>query len=276
MRLCTLRLDGAETAAVVTDQGIVPVARINSYLGRAWSTDLYALLRQGLTLNLLRDAERTPDALAPESVHFAPLYRHPRKIWGIGLNYKDHAAEQGKPLPEEPVLFIKPSTAVIGPGAAIEIPAWVGRVDHEAELGVVIGRTARRVRANKALDYILGITSVNDVTARDLQKKDGRYTRAKGFDTFAPVGPCIAVGLDGRDLQVRGYVNGDLRQDSRTRELIFTIPELVEYISSVMTLLPGDIISTGTPSGIGPIKPGDQVTIHVEGVGALTNAVTSQ
>jgi 2-keto-4-pentenoate hydratase/2-oxohepta-3-ene-1,7-dioic acid hydratase in catechol pathway len=213
--------------------------------------------------------------ISPEGVGLlAPVT--PSKIVCVGLNYKDHAAEQGKPLPEEPVLFIKPSTAVIGPGAAIEIPEWVGRVDHEAELGVVIGRTARRVRANKALDYILGITSVNDVTARDLQKKDGRYTRAKGFDTFAPVGPCIAVGLDGRDLQVRGYVNGDLRQDSRTRELIFTIPELVEYISSVMTLLPGDIISTGTPSGIGPIKPGDQVTIHVEGVGALTNAVTSQ
>src|SRR5678815_1582851 len=213
--------------------------------------------------------------ISPEGVGLlAPVT--PSKIVCVGLNYKDHAAEQGKPLPEEPGLFIKPSTAVIGPGAAIEIPEWVGRVDHEAELGVVIGRTARRVRANKALDYILGITSVNDVTARDLQKKDGRYTRAKGFDTFAPVGPCIAVGLDGRDLQVRGYVNGDLRQDSRTRELIFTIPELVEYISSVMTLNPGDIISTGTPSGIGPIKPGDQVTIHVEGVGALTNPVVAR
>jgi 2-keto-4-pentenoate hydratase/2-oxohepta-3-ene-1,7-dioic acid hydratase in catechol pathway len=117
---------------------------------------------------------------------------------------------------------------------------------------------------------------VNDVTARVLQNKDGQYTRSKGFDTFCPVGPCIAVGLDGRDLQVRGYVNGGLRQDSRTRELIFTIPEMVEFISSVMTLLPGDIISTGTPSGIGPIKPGDSVTIHVEGVGALTNPVTAR
>ena len=200
----------------------------------------------------------------------------PSKIVCVGLNYRDHAAEQNKPLPPEPLIFIKPSTSVIGPGAAIEAPSWAGRVDHEAELGVVIGRTARGVRANKAYDYILGLIAVNDVTARDLQNKDGQYTRSKGFDTFAPIGPCIAVGLDGRDLQVRGFVNGDLRQNSRTRELIFTVPELVEFISSVMTLLPGDIISTGTPSGIGPIRPGDQVTIHVEGVGALTNPVVAR
>jgi 2-keto-4-pentenoate hydratase/2-oxohepta-3-ene-1,7-dioic acid hydratase in catechol pathway len=128
----------------------------------------------------------------------------------------------------------------------------------------------------QAYEHILGLIAVNDVTARDLQSTDGQYTRSKSFDTFAPIGPCIAAGLDARDLQVRGYVNGDLRQDSRTRELIFTIPELVEFISSVMTLLPGDIISTGTPAGVGPIRPGDQVTIHVEGVGALTNPVVAQ
>ena len=173
-------------------------------------------------------------------------------------------------------LFLKPSTSVIGPGEAIQSPLWAGRVDHEAELGVVIGRTAVNVRATKAHEHILGLICVNDVTARELQKKDVQYTRAKGFDTFAPIGPCIAVGLEGRDLQVRGYVNGDLRQDSRTRELIFTVPELVEFISSVMTLLPGDIISTGTPAGIGPIRPGDSVTIHVEGIGALTNPVVAR
>ena len=136
-----------------------------------------------------------------------------------------------------------------------------------------MGRVTRDVRAAKAYDHILGLIAVNDVTARDLQNKDSQYTRSKGFDTFAPIGPCIAVGLDGRDLQVQAFVNGSVRQNSRTRELIFTIPELVEFISSVMTLLPGDIISTGTPSGIGPIRPGDQVTIHVEGVGSLTNPV---
>jgi 2-keto-4-pentenoate hydratase/2-oxohepta-3-ene-1,7-dioic acid hydratase in catechol pathway len=200
----------------------------------------------------------------------------PSKIVCVGLNYKDHAAEQHKPLPPEPLLFIKPSTSVIGPGAPIEVPLWAGRVDHEAELGVVIKKRTFNVRANRAYEHILGLISVNDVTARELQNKDGQYTRCKGFDTFAPIGPGIAVGLDGRDLQVRGYVNGNLRQNSRTRELIFTIPELVEFISSVMTLLPGDIISTGTPSGIGPIKPGDQVTIHVEGVGALTNPVVAR
>jgi len=200
----------------------------------------------------------------------------PSKIVCVGLNYKDHAVEQDKPLPPEPLLFIKPSTSVIGPGERIELPSWAGRVDHEAELAVVIGRRTSAVKARRASEHILGLTCLNDVTARDLQKKDGQYTRAKGFDTFAPVGPGIAIGLDGRDLQVRGYVNGSLRQDSRSRELIFTIPELVEFISAIMTLLPGDIISTGTPSGIGPIHPGDSVTIHVEGVGALTNPVVAK
>jgi 2-keto-4-pentenoate hydratase/2-oxohepta-3-ene-1,7-dioic acid hydratase in catechol pathway len=200
----------------------------------------------------------------------------PSKLVCVGLNYKDHAAEQQKVPPIEPLLFIKPSTAVIGPGAAIHAPLWAGRIDHEAELGIVIGKPTFKVRARRAVDHILGLTCVNDVTARDLQKKDGQYTRAKGFDTFAPIGPCVAVGLDGRDLQVRGYVNGDLRQDSRTRELIFTIPELIEFISAIMTLVPGDIVSTGTPAGIGPIRPGDSVTVHVEGVGALTNPVIAR
>jgi 2-keto-4-pentenoate hydratase/2-oxohepta-3-ene-1,7-dioic acid hydratase in catechol pathway len=215
-------------------------------------------------------AEISPDGLTL----LAPVA--PSKIVCVGLNYKDHAAEQHKALPDEPLIFIKPSTAVIGPGAAIEVPSWAGRIDHEAEMAIVIGRRAFEVPLNRAAEHILGLTAVNDVTARELQSKDGQYTRAKGFDTFAPVGPCIAVGLDGRDLQVRGYVNGHLRQDSRTRELIFTIPEMVHFVSSVMTLLPGDIISTGTPSGVGPMRPGDQVTVHVEGVGALTNPVVAR
>jgi 2-keto-4-pentenoate hydratase/2-oxohepta-3-ene-1,7-dioic acid hydratase in catechol pathway len=215
------------------------------------------------------------DEFDHESAKFlAPVL--PSKIVCVGLNYRDHALEQGKPLPPEPLLFIKPSTTVIGPGAAIENPMWAGRIDHEAELGIVIGKVARNVPIGKANDYILGLTCVNDVTARDLQNKDGQYTRCKGFDTFAPIGPCIALGLDGKDLEVRGYVNGQMRQNSRTRELIFTLPELVTFITSVMTLLPGDIISTGTPSGIGPIAPGDSVTIHVEGVGALTNPVVAR
>jgi len=200
----------------------------------------------------------------------------PSKIVCVGLNYRDHALEQNKPLPEEPLIFLKPSTSVIGPNEPIEAPAWAGRVDHEAELGLVISRTAHNVKAARAYDYVAGLIAVNDVTARDLQNKESQYTRCKGFDTFAPIGPCIAVGLDGKDLQVQAFVNGHLRQSSRTRELIFTIPELIEFISSVMTLLPGDIISTGTPSGIGPIRPGDNVTVHVEGVGSLSNPVVAR
>jgi 2-keto-4-pentenoate hydratase/2-oxohepta-3-ene-1,7-dioic acid hydratase in catechol pathway len=202
----------------------------------------------------------------------------PSKIVCVGLNYKDHAAEQKKPLPPEPLIFIKPSTSVIGPGESIILPAGAGRVDHEAEAGVVIGRRASRVSEADAHRYIFGITCVNDVTARALQEKGAGYTRAKGFDTFAPVGPCITQGLDYTapgGLTVEGLVNGVVRQSSSTRELIFPIPMLVAFISSIMTLLPGDIISTGTPSGIGPLHAGDRVTIRVQGVGELTNPVTT-
>ncbi len=199
----------------------------------------------------------------------------PSKIVCVGLNYRDHAAEQNKPLPKEPMIFIKPSTAVIRAGEPIRIPPGVGRVDHEAELGVVIGKRAYRVPKERALEYVRGITCVNDVTARELQAKDVQYTRAKGFDTFAPVGPCIATGYDGRPLKVEGIVNGKVRQSSTTGELIFTVDHLIWFISSVMTLLPGDIIATGTPAGIGGLKAGDTVTIRVEGVGELTNPVVN-
>jgi 2-keto-4-pentenoate hydratase/2-oxohepta-3-ene-1,7-dioic acid hydratase in catechol pathway len=203
----------------------------------------------------------------------------PSKIVAVGLNYKDHAAEQNKPLPAEPMIFIKPSTAVIGPDEPIVLPAGVGRVDHEAEAGIVIAARASQVPEEDADRYILGITCVNDVTARELQKKDIQYTRAKGFDSFAPIGPCIAAGLEyngAAGLAVEGWVNGTRRQSSSTRELIFPIHKLVAFISSVMTLLPGDIISTGTPSGIGPLAAGDRVTVSVEGVGELTNPVTAR
>lgn len=200
----------------------------------------------------------------------------PSKIVAVGLNYKDHAAEVKKPLPAEPLLFLKPSTAVIGPGDPIVIPDGAGRVDHEAEMGVVIGSTARYAPERDASKHVFGITCVNDVTARELQAKDIQYTRAKGFDTFAPVGPCIATDLpyDSADgLDVEGWVNGTRRQFSSTRELIFPVAQLIAFISAIMTLLPGDIITTGTPSGIGPLAPGDRVTIKVQGVGELTNPV---
>jgi 2-keto-4-pentenoate hydratase/2-oxohepta-3-ene-1,7-dioic acid hydratase in catechol pathway len=200
----------------------------------------------------------------------------PSKIVCVGLNYKDHAAEQGKALPAEPLLFIKPSTAVIGAGQPIRIPPGVGRVDHEAELGVVIGRRAHRVRAKEAWDHVLGLTCVNDVTARDLQKKESQYTRCKGFDTFAPIGPCIATGLNGEPRGVEGWVNTERRQASSTKHLIFPIDHLIEYITFVMTLEPGDVIATGTPEGIGPIRAGDTVTIKIDGVGELANPVEAE
>jgi 2-keto-4-pentenoate hydratase/2-oxohepta-3-ene-1,7-dioic acid hydratase in catechol pathway len=200
----------------------------------------------------------------------------PSKIVCVGLNYKDHAAEQGKALPAEPLLFIKPPSAVIGPGDPIRLPPGVGRVDHEAEVGVVIGRRAHRVPRARAWEYILGLICVNDVTARDLQKRESQYTRCKGFDTFAPIGPGIATGLNGDPRAVEGWVNGQRRQASSTTHLIFPIDHLVEFITFVMTLEPGDIISTGTPEGIGPIASGDTVTVKVEGVGELTNPVKTE
>jgi 2-keto-4-pentenoate hydratase/2-oxohepta-3-ene-1,7-dioic acid hydratase in catechol pathway len=200
----------------------------------------------------------------------------PSKIVAIGLNYRDHAAEMNKPLPAEPLMFMKPATAVIGPEDPIRLPPGVGRVDYESELAVVIGRRAHRVSAHDAHEYILGLTCMNDVTARDLQNKDVQYTRAKGFDTFAPLGPCITVGLDGSALSIEGWVNGERRQASSTQQLIFSIDQLVEFASFVMTLNAGDVISTGTPSGVGSLKAGDRVMVKVQGIGALSNPVVDE
>jgi 2-keto-4-pentenoate hydratase/2-oxohepta-3-ene-1,7-dioic acid hydratase in catechol pathway len=189
----------------------------------------------------------------------------------IGLNYKDHAAEMNKKLPGEPLVFLKPFSAVIGPDDAIKLPSWAGRIEHEAEMAVVIRKRASQVKAADAMDYVLGVTCLNDVTARELQAKDVQYSRAKGFDTFAPIGPCIAVGLDPAELEVEGWVNGERRHKSNTRELIFPVPYLVEHVTRFMTLNPGDIITTGTPSGVGPLTPGDRMMVKVEGVGTLSN-----
>ena len=197
----------------------------------------------------------------------------PSKIVAIGLNYKDHAAEMKKMLPVEPLMFMKPSTAVIGPGDGIRLPRGAGRVDYEAELAVVIGKRARHVPSDRAANYILGFTCLNDVTDRDLQVKDVQYTRAKGFDTFAPIGPCVAVGLDPAELDIEGWVNGEKRQSSNTRQLIFSVGQLVAFVTSVMTLLPGDVIATGTPAGVGPLKAGDRVMVKIAGIGELTNPV---
>jgi 2-keto-4-pentenoate hydratase/2-oxohepta-3-ene-1,7-dioic acid hydratase in catechol pathway len=199
----------------------------------------------------------------------------PSKVVAIGLNYKDHAAEMNKPLPAEPLMFLKPSTAVVGPGDPIRLPPSVGEVHHEAELGVVIGRRASRVPADKAMEHVLGLTCLIDVTARELQRREVQYTRAKGFDTFAPIGPCIATGLDPAALDVEGWLNGERKQASNTRQLIFSVPQIIAFISNVMTLLPGDVIATGTPSGVGPLRSGDTFTVKIEGIGELTNPVTN-
>ncbi len=200
----------------------------------------------------------------------------PSKIVCVGLNYRDHAAELGKRLPPEPMLFLKPPTTVLDPDRPILLPPGVGRVDHEAEVAVVIGRRAHRVRAAQAWDCIFGLTALNDVTARDMQNREVQYTRCKGFDTFAPVGPAMTVGRFDGPVGVEGRVNGEVRQRSTTAQLIFPIEQLVEYVTFVMTLEPGDIISTGTPSGVGPLAHGDVVTVTVEGVGDLRNPVLDE
>jgi 2-keto-4-pentenoate hydratase/2-oxohepta-3-ene-1,7-dioic acid hydratase in catechol pathway len=200
----------------------------------------------------------------------------PSKIVCVGQNYRDHVAEMKKTIPDEPVLFLKPTTTILDPGAPIKLPPGVGRVDYEAELAVVIGRRAHRVSRADAWDYVFGITGVNDVTARDIQRREVQYTRAKGFDTFMPMGPCILTGVNGDPRRVEGWANGDRRQSSTTAQLIFPVDHLIEYITFVMTLEPGDIISTGTPSGVGPLKAGDIFTVNVEGVGELTNPVEDE
>ncbi len=197
----------------------------------------------------------------------------PSKIVALGLNYHSHAREFNLPLSDAPLLFLKPSTAVIGQGDSIVYPPSSSRVDYEGELAVVIKKLAWRVSRGDALDYVLGYTCFNDVTARDLQAMDKQWTRAKGFDTFAAVGPCIETELDPGNVVLETYLNGELKQRTSTADLIFGVPELVSFISSVMTLLPGDIIATGTPSGIGPMRPGDTVEVKIEPIGTLRNHV---
>ncbi|OLT10378.1 2-hydroxyhepta-2,4-diene-1,7-dioate isomerase [Actinomadura sp. CNU-125] len=201
----------------------------------------------------------------------------PSKVIAIGKNYADHAAEMGGEAPAEPLIFAKPSTSVIGPGEAIAYPQKLSeRVDYEGELALVIGRMCREVPASRAAEVILGYTCANDVTARDLQAKDGQWTRAKGFDTFCPLGPWIETEADPADLAISTSVNGKVRQSARTSQLMHDIPKLVEYVSQVMTLLPGDVILTGTPAGVGPLEVGDEVTVTVENVGTLTNRVIAR
>ena len=231
--------------------------------------------------------ERTPFARVPGMGHsLRPLGQKrphapvtPGKIICIGRNYRAHAAEHGAEVPSEPLLFLKPPSAVVGPGDAIVLPPESSRVEHEAELAMVIGRHCRRVAPDQAWKHVVGVTCANDVTARDLQRQDGQWTRGKGFDTFCPLGPVLVAGLDEEhltDLAVSCRVNGVERQRGRISELVFPLSLLVSYISAVMTLEPGDVILTGTPAGVGPLVAGDEVEVEVDGIGVLTNPVRNE
>ncbi|WP_149202730.1 fumarylacetoacetate hydrolase family protein [Actinotalea subterranea] len=195
------------------------------------------------------------------------------KIIGVGRNYAEHAAELGNEVPAQPLLFLKPNTSVIGPDDPIVLPAWSQEVHHEAELAVVIGKVTRDVSPEKALAQVFGFTVANDVTARDVQRTDGQWARAKGFDSSCPLGPWVVPGLDVDDLGVSARVNGEVRQDGRTSQMIFDVAHLVSYVSEAFTLLPGDVILTGTPAGVGPVVHGDVVEIEVEDIGVLRNPV---
>lgn len=216
----------------------------------------------GETVSLSRDSLRAPLS--------------PGKIVCVGQNYRKHAAELGKPVPDEPLLFLKATSTIIGPGDTIRLPPESERVDHEGELGVVIGTRMVDVPASDALHHVFGYVATNDVTARDLQRKDVQFTRAKSFDSFCPVGPFIETELDPADVSIRVTVNGALRQDGHTGDMVFPVPELLAYISAVMTLGPGDLVLTGTPAGVGPLCAGDAVHVALSGLGVLRNPVTTR
>ncbi len=209
--------------------------------------------------------------LLRQAVLLAPVV--PSKIVGVGLNYREHADEMGVQVPTEPVLFLKPVSSLCGPDDPIVYPPQSRRVEHEGELAIVMKKRCRQVAAERAREYVLGYTCLNDVTARDLQTRDGQPTRAKAFDSFCPVGPCIATDIDPNGVDVETWVNGERRQAANTKQLICPVEDLVARVSAVMTLLPGDVIATGTPGGVGPLRPGDKVEVRIESIGALKNPV---
>lgn len=238
-----------------TSYGVLEGAAIVEYAGTP-----FTLFRRGRRRYPLKHA-----------VLLAPVV--PSKIICLGLNYRDHAAELGLATPDEPIIFLKPPTALIGPDDPIVCPPISVRVEHEAELAVVIKRRCRDVSAAHAREYVLGYTCLNDITARDPRETYGWGSRAKAFDTFCPIGPCIATDIDPNAVMIEAYVNGEVRQSSSTKELILPVEDAVARVSQVMTLLPGDVIATGTPPGVGPLSPGDRVEVRIEGIGSLKNTV---
>lgn len=248
-------------------------ARLAAPGGPAWAEIAEGVARE-LDAAPWAGGRPTGEVLSAELPRLAPFAG--TKIVGIGSNYRAHAAEMGRPIPVVPKLFLKAPSAVLDPGGCIELPPGTRRVDHEGELGVVIGRRARRVAVGQALEHVFGYTAVNDVTARDLQQEDGVFARAKGFDTFCPVGPEVVTGLDPRAIGVECAVNGVVRQRGYTSDLVFDVATLIAFVSAVMTLEPGDLIATGTPAGVGPLIPGDRVAVTVAGVGTLDNLVVDR
>jgi 2-keto-4-pentenoate hydratase/2-oxohepta-3-ene-1,7-dioic acid hydratase in catechol pathway len=261
MRIVRYELDGKKHYGIIDKTSLKEIDE-ESICGEGDSA--------GKTFSELSYTGRTVD---PADVHLIPPCQ-PSKIVAVGLNYRSHAQELNMQLPDEPLLFLKPSTSLIGHEDYIMYPAMSRRVDYEAELGVVIGKSAKGISVDEAKAYILGYTCFNDVTARDLQGKDKQFTSSKSFDTFAPIGPWIETDLNPAACKVESYLNGELKQSGNTSDLVFPVFQLVSFISSVMTLLPGDIIATGTPSGIGPMQVGDTVEVRIEGIGTLRNKLS--
>lgn len=276
MRLCTIRIDDCEQAAVVTRAGIVPVAAVNAHLGKDWPEELYDLILQGISPDLLADAEQTPRKLDPKVVRFGPLYRHPRKILGIGLNYRDHAADLNAPYPTEPASFMKCDNTIVGPGDTIELPPQSERVTAEAEIGVIIGRQCRCVSEAQAPDYIAGYCLILDMTAEDILRRNPRFlTRSKNFDTFFSFGPELITADEVPDVlkaKVGTYNNGRLHRENVVANMAFPPFYLLSFHSHVATMYPGDIISTGTPGAV-VIGDGDVAECRIEGLGTLSNPV---
>jgi 2-keto-4-pentenoate hydratase/2-oxohepta-3-ene-1,7-dioic acid hydratase in catechol pathway len=237
-----------------------------------WTLDDQVGLVHG---DLFTQFQRGEANLPLTSVRLLPPLK-PGKIICVGRNYAAHAQEHGAEVPEIPLLFLKPPSSIIGPGDPIILPPQSQQVEHEAELAVVIGRSGRWITPEKAFEHVFGFTIANDVTARDLQRSDSLWTRAKGFDTFCPIGPWIETELDPTDVVITCHVSGEMRQMASTRDMVFTIRQLIAFSSSIMTLEPGDLILTGTPSGVSPITSGDEVEIKIDGIGTLRNPVSSQ
>jgi len=242
-------------AAGKTRYGALERSGVVEYAGTPWS-----LFKRGRRRYALRQV-----------VLLAPTV--PSKVVAVGLNYRDHAAEMGLPIPDEPRIFLKPPTAIIGPDDPIVLPPQSTRVEHEAELAVVMKKRCRNVPIERVRDYVLGYTCLNDVTARDIQARDRGPTRAKAFDTFCPLGPCIATDIEPNAVTVEAFVNGVVRQSGSTKDFVFQVEDVVARVSEIMTLLPGDVIATGTPAGVGPLSAGDRVEIRIDGIGTLKNPV---